>query len=59
VLYCRALDAAEPSKAAEQKPYDALVTSSMAAASAPPPLAGACLTACSYNDARSSAQCMF
>jgi hypothetical protein len=51
VLYCRAPDANESSKAVEQKHVDVLATSSMADASAPPPLVGASLTACTYNDA--------
>jgi hypothetical protein len=56
VLYYRTSNAGESSKAAEQKPIGVLVTSSVTAASTPPPLAGAGLTTCTYNDAGSSAQ---
>jgi hypothetical protein len=56
MLLCRTSDTDEPSKAAEQKPVNVLATSSRAAALAPPPLVGAGLMACSYNNARSSAQ---
>jgi hypothetical protein len=56
MLFCRTSDADEPSKAAEQKLINVLMTSSGAVASAPPPLAGADLTACAYIDVRSSAQ---
>jgi hypothetical protein len=55
MLFCRTYDADEPSEATEQKPINVLATSSGAAASAPTPLVGAGLMACSYNDARSSA----
>jgi hypothetical protein len=48
--------ASKPSKVAKQKPVNMLVTSSGAATSAPPPLAGVGLTTCSYNDIRHSAQ---
>jgi hypothetical protein len=54
VLYCRTSDVGEPSKAAEKKHVGVLVTYSMVVASAPLPLVGAGLTACTYNDARSS-----
>jgi hypothetical protein len=56
VLYYRTPDANDSSKAAEQKPVDVLVTSSVATTSAPPPLAGPGLMACTYNDAMSSTQ---
>jgi hypothetical protein len=49
-------DADEPSKDDEQKLVNVLVTSSGAATSAPPPSVRAGLMACSYNDARHSAQ---
>jgi hypothetical protein len=55
-LYYRASDATKQSKAIEHKPSDALGTSSVAAASTPLPLAGAGLTTCTYDDARSFAQ---
>jgi hypothetical protein len=56
VLYYRTPDANDSSKAAEQKPVDVLATSSVATTSAPPPLAGPGLMACTYNDAMSSTQ---
>jgi hypothetical protein len=56
MLLCRTSDAKKPSKSTEHKPANVLVTTSRAAASVPPPLAGACLIACSYNDAKHSTQ---
>jgi hypothetical protein len=49
-------DANESSKAALQKPVDALAISFVAPISANPPSTGADLMACTYNGARSSAQ---
>jgi hypothetical protein len=56
VIYFRKSTPSEPSKATEKKYIDVLAPSSMATASAPPPLAGVGLMACSYNDARCSTQ---
>jgi hypothetical protein len=56
MLFCRTPDADEPSKATEQKSVNVLTTPSGASASTPPPLVGADLMVCSYNDTRSSAQ---
>jgi hypothetical protein len=56
MLFCRRSDANEPSKVAEQKMVNVLATASGAAISAPPPLVGASLMACSDNDAKHSSQ---
>jgi hypothetical protein len=56
VLCCRASNADVPSKTDEQQPINGFATSFGAATSDPPPLGRAGLTACSYNEARHSAQ---
>jgi hypothetical protein len=65
VLCCSVFDVAEPSKPAEQKPSGALVLPSVIVVVPNPPPStivangGAGLVACSYADARSTAQWVF
>jgi hypothetical protein len=56
LINCRKSTEDKPPKADEQGPVNMQTTSSMAATSAPRPLAGAYLMACSNADARSSGQ---
>jgi hypothetical protein len=56
MIICRKSTDGEPSKAVEQQPVNVQTTPSLTVVSASPPLAGACLMACSNVDARSSTQ---
>jgi hypothetical protein len=56
VIIYRKLDKSESSKAAKQQPIIIQITSSVVAASVPPPMVGTDLMACSNVDARHCAR---